>query len=141
MNVKRFSNFIKEKTNESKVNETTITFEEVVEILISVIDDGYDIVIFGANGNSYNTNYIKEGDYSDANFSLKRWEGSKNCFLFIVNFHKGINYEELTKFLSDFNSEIGRFKDKGYYLENVNIDRNNEADYYQVNSIRFYMSN
>lgn len=141
MNMKKFSNFIKEKTNESKVNETNITFEEVVEILISVIDDGYDIVIFGANGNSYNTNYIKEGDYSDAHFKLKRWEGSKNCFLFIVNFPKGINYEELTKFLSNFNSEIGRFKDKGYYLENVNIDRNNEADYYQVNSIRFYMSN
>lgn len=141
MNMKKFSNFIKEKTNESKVNETNITFEEIVEILISVIDDGYDIVIFGANGNSYNTNYIKEGDYSDAHFRLKRWEGSKNCFSFSVNFHKGINYEELTKLLSDFNSEIGRFNDKGYYLENVNIDTNNELDYYQVNSVRFYMSN
>lgn len=140
MNVKKFNNYIKEK-NEPKVEETPITFEEVVEILIDLIDDGHDIVIFGANGNSYTTDYIKEGDYSNAHFKLKRWEGSKNCFLFSVNFFKGLNYEELTKFLNDFNSEIGRFKDKGYYLENVNIDTNNEADYYQVNSVRFYMSN
>lgn len=140
--VKQFGNFIKDiPTPESKVDEIPITFEEVVEILIGVIDDGYDIVISGANGNSYTTDYIKEGDYSNAHFKLKRWEGSKNCFSFSVNFFKGLNYSELTKFLNDFNSEIGRFSDKGYHLENVNIDTNNEADYYQVNSVRFYMSN
>lgn len=74
-------------------------------------------------------------------FKLKRYESQKRNFSFEIGFDYELNYEELTKFLSDFNTEVYRFKDLGYIVESFDVTANRDSDVYRAIGVYFKMVN
>jgi hypothetical protein len=128
------------KKFESKQND--ITLSDIYEILSDIIDDGNIIIIIGDNGFTFNSKIMKHDDFSKSFFKLKKYESQKeNIFSFEIEFNSQLNYEELTKFLSDFNTEIGRFKDLGYTIKSFDVQSYSDSDIYRANGIYFKMIN
>jgi len=128
------------KKFESKQND--ITLSDIYEILADIIDDGNIIIITAANGLTFNSKIMKHEDIHKSFFKLKRYESQKeNNFSFEIGFDSQLNYEELTKFLSDFNAEIGRFKDLGYTIESFDVQYDTDSDIYRANGVYFKMIN
>jgi hypothetical protein len=127
------------KKFESKQND--ITLSDIYEILVDVVDDGNYLQIQAANGFTFNPKIMTDGEFKSSFFVLKRYESQKRNFSFEIGFDSQLNYEELTKFLSDFNTEIARFKDLGYTIESFDVQYDTDSDIYRADGVYFKMIN
>jgi hypothetical protein len=127
------------KKFESQKSEITLT--DIYEILMDIVDDGNYLQIQAANGFSFNPKIMSDEEFSSSFFKLKRYESQKRNFSFEIGFNYELNYEELTKFLSDFNAEVYRFKDLGYTIESFDVTANRDSDVYRAIGVYFKMIN
>jgi hypothetical protein len=124
-----------------EAQKSDITLMDIYEILMDIVDDGNYLRIQAANGFNFIPKNMSDSEFNSALFNLKRYESQKRNFSFEIGFNHELNYEELTKFLSDFNAEVYRFKDLGYTIESFNVDVNRDSDVYRAISVYFQMIN
>jgi len=108
---------------------------DIIYILQDYVDEGYNIVIFSANGLSFYPSDTDERSVST--FRLQRYANQKNkTFKFRIDFKSSKNYSELVNFLDEMNVVVGRFSDLGFYLKNVKVGEI-ESDFYNTNSVEY----
>jgi len=112
-----------------KYNESAQEFGliDIINVLQDYIDEGYDIVIFSATGNSFYPTDIDKTSIS--NFRLQRYANQKNkAFKFRIDFKESKSYSELVSFLDEMNVAVGRFNDLGFYLQNVQVGEDHDSE-------------
>lgn len=105
---------------ESKSDESIIY--DIVDILINLQDDGYDVTLFSARGQSYELN----SDFKF--FRFDRYIGEINkIFTFQINFKKQKNLIEVIDFLNGIKTEINRLNDIGFDVYSMEINESNQV--------------
>lgn len=121
-------------------NNNDIDFIDIVNILQDIIDDGYYIVIYSANGVAF---YPQ--DIDDVNkiktFRFNRWNNDDGkTFKFRIDFDEYKNYNEIVDFLDEMKTEVGRFNDIGFSVDKFYINIDNESDKYNAMSVEYSLS-
>jgi hypothetical protein len=122
-----------------KYNESTsnFTFIDIINIIQDIIDEGHDIVIYSATGNSYRPEDINRRGIETI-FRFYRYANQgKKSFKIQISFDMSLEYNGLVDFFDEMKPVIARFEDTGFYLSRMEPKVNDESDLYSCYGVDY----
>lgn len=119
-----------------RLNES-IDFEDIVNIMQDIQDEGHDIVIYSANGTAYYLNDVNNDGYKKA-FKTEMHDRVWKFRVDITN--NKSEYSDLIDFLSFMNPIVSRLKNCGYIVSQINPYSHNKSKNF-FDSVEFSLRN